>query len=105
MCFQVDVTKPLVTAILIGKVKQSVRYKGIQHLCFSCGRLGHYKENCPFTIRQDPHLKTTSTEIHGERASGSCNMHATDMARNMEGPTGSALDLVLEEEVEGAYRP
>ena len=29
MCVQVDVTKPLVTAILIGKVEQPVYYEGI----------------------------------------------------------------------------
>lgn len=51
LCIQVDVEKPLVTAILIGKREQSVYYEGIQKLCFGCGRLGHRCEACPYVIR------------------------------------------------------
>ena len=40
-CVQIDVTKPLVTGILIGKVEQLVLYEGIHRLCFDCGRVGH----------------------------------------------------------------
>lgn len=50
LCVQVDVTKPLMTAILIGKFEQPFCYEGIHHLCFSYGRMGHCRENCPFTI-------------------------------------------------------
>ena len=46
LCIQIDVDKPLVTAILIGKREQSVSYEGIQNLCFECGRLGHRREAC-----------------------------------------------------------
>ena len=40
-CVQIDVTKPLVTGILIGKVEQLVLYERIHRLCFDCGRVGH----------------------------------------------------------------
>ena len=50
ICVQVDVDKPLVTAVLIGKFEQVVCYEGLQRLCFSCGRIGHRKESCPYTI-------------------------------------------------------
>ena len=51
LCIQVDVTKPLVTVIKIGKLEQIVCYEGIQKLCFDCGRMGHKWENCPYSIR------------------------------------------------------
>jgi len=51
---QVDVEKPLVTAIRIGRREQQICYEGIYKLCFGCGRLGHRKEHCPHLIQQEP---------------------------------------------------
>ena len=51
ICVQIDVEKPLITALLIGNIEQPVIYEGIQKMCFSCGRIGHRKESCPQTIR------------------------------------------------------
>ena len=50
LCIQVDVGKPLTTALLIGGKEQPVCYKGIQRLCFSCGRIGYRRENCPYVV-------------------------------------------------------
>ena len=50
MCIQVDVKKLLINTILIGKFEQAVAYEGINKLCFSCGRIGHKKEFCPYTV-------------------------------------------------------
>ena len=41
LCVQVDVNKPLATAILIGKFEQPICYKGIHKLCLVYGRMGH----------------------------------------------------------------
>ena len=34
-------------------------YEGINTLCFSCGRIGHKVETCPYTIREQPKEKST----------------------------------------------
>ena len=50
LCVQVDLAKPLVRRVFIGRFEQEVLYKGISSLCFACGRLGHRKEACPYLV-------------------------------------------------------
>lgn len=52
LCILLDVTKLLINIVLIGRFEQSVVYEGLHKLCFSCGRIGHRKESCPFTIKK-----------------------------------------------------
>ena len=52
LCIQLDVTKPLINTILIGRFEQPVVYEGLHKLCFSCGRIGHKVEACPLTIKK-----------------------------------------------------
>ena len=51
-CIQLDITKPLINIVLIGRFEQSVVYEGIHSLCFSCRRIGHRKKACPLTIKK-----------------------------------------------------
>ena len=37
ICVQVDVEKPLATAIMIGRLEQLICYEGIHKMCFGCG--------------------------------------------------------------------
>nr|POE59598.1 hypothetical protein CFP56_15800 [Quercus suber] len=52
LCVQVNIDKPLVNSIMIGKVFQLVQYESINMLCFACGHMGHRKEFCPDVIRK-----------------------------------------------------
>lgn len=54
LCVQVDVDKPLVTNILIGAIHQPVNYEGVHRPCFSCGRIGDWKEACLYTLQSFP---------------------------------------------------
>lgn len=48
ICVQVNLDSPLTRTIVIGKHSQHVLYEGLSTLCFSCGRIGHRKEACPY---------------------------------------------------------
>ena len=54
LCVQVNLDKPLVRKLYLSKLAQNVLYEGINTLCFSCGRIGHKIETCPYTIREQP---------------------------------------------------
>ena len=53
LCIQIDINKPLINTILIGRFEQPVTYEGVHRLCFSYGRIGHTVEACPYTVRRD----------------------------------------------------
>lgn len=38
--------------ILIGRFRHDILYEGIGALFFSCGRMGHWKNYCPYTVRE-----------------------------------------------------
>ena len=52
LCVQIDINWPLINTILIGCFEQVVTYESIQRLCFSCGRVRHKVETCPYTIQK-----------------------------------------------------
>nr|POE88871.1 uncharacterized protein CFP56_37406 [Quercus suber] len=52
LCIQVNLDKPLIRIVYIGKIAQSILYEGISSLCFSCGRIGHKIETCPYTVKE-----------------------------------------------------
>ena len=74
MCIQIDINKPLIDTILIGRFEQAVIYEGIQKLCFSCGRVGHLKEACPYTVRKNK-VSVDMAATSPVENDGSCNGH------------------------------
>ena len=41
LCIQIDLDKPLIKSIRIGRLVQQVKYEVISSFCFCCGRLSH----------------------------------------------------------------
>ncbi|KAK9996394.1 hypothetical protein SO802_021080 [Lithocarpus litseifolius] len=62
LCVQVDINKPLINSILISHFEQVVTYEGIHKLCFSCDRIGHKIEACPYTIRKEKESQAPAKE-------------------------------------------
>ncbi|XP_075667006.1 uncharacterized protein LOC142636591 [Castanea sativa] len=66
---QVDIDRPLVMTVCISKRHQNVVCEGHHKLCFLCGRIGHRKENCQYTIRPPsplPNVNNTEKIINKE---------------------------------------
>ena len=105
LCIQVDVNKPLATAILIGKFEQPICYEGIHKLCFVCGRVGHTQECCSQVVRQDLPTKKAETVAEGEREVGSRNERVADSDKPDQGPTESVLANEQMGDTDGRYGP
>ena len=109
LCVQVDVEKPLATAIMIGRLEQQICYEGIHKMCFGCGRIGHRKEQCPHIIRQDPPVSEVGEKKSGDTAAKSCSAHDSDIARSGVGTSSDVASAghCAEQDVvhEGVYGP
>ena len=101
LCIQIDINKPLVNHILIGRLEQAVYYEGIQSLCFSCGRLGHKVEACPYTIRKGKEKEAPNEEVLPRRGDPPHEAHVGHRAQS----NNTMADVGETKEVDGQYRP
>jgi len=103
LCVQIDVNKPLITTILIGKFEQLVCYEGIQKLCFGCSRVGHRKDICLYTIHQESPPRRVEKMTEGSVDSSPCDLHASDRVEKGQGSNESVNVSVNEEATKGTY--
>lgn len=96
LCIQIDVTKPLVTTIRIGKFEQPMCYEDIQKLCFNCGRMGHKRENCPYSIRRVATSKEAERVEPKEGNTQSRSSRGYDATKAGEGPNEVVHENVQE---------
>lgn len=93
LCIQIDINKPLINTVLIGRFEQQVTYEGIHKLCFSCGRVDHRKEVCPYTIRNPKSPEKGVNDEHENQSVNPHAMHATDKTNTGSDTTeGSGAD-------------
>ena len=101
LCIQIDVSKPLVDTILIGRFEQPVMYEGIHKLCFTCGRVGNKVETCLYTIQRGNDVGTPAEDGQNGVASNSRDKHE-DQRPNTDCNTTNGMEEV---ECEGQYGP
>jgi hypothetical protein len=73
LCLQLDLDKPLIRTVRVGKLKLAVVYEGIGLLCFKCGKLGHKQEWCPAGGTAEssvPHESAPATSTPEENSNG-----------------------------------
>ena len=52
LCLQVNLDEPIVKTIRVSRIRQIVQYEGISSLCFSCGKVRHKVEGCPYKVQR-----------------------------------------------------
>ncbi|KAL4367762.1 hypothetical protein GQ457_05G027470 [Hibiscus cannabinus] len=50
----VDLSKPLVSSIIIDGKRQKIEYEGLPMICYHCGRYGHLEERCLAPVEEPP---------------------------------------------------
>nr|POF03716.1 uncharacterized protein CFP56_06636 [Quercus suber] len=90
LCVQVNLDKPLEKSIYLGKLKQVIQYEGIGTLCFECGRIGHYREVCPFVVREYSNntQESPANKGHEEQSNGADNAEVEKNLRSQQDDFG-----------------
>nr|POE67482.1 uncharacterized protein CFP56_51153 [Quercus suber] len=68
LCVQVNFDESIVKLVKVGGIDQPVRYEGISSLYFSCDRVGHKAEGCPYKTRLLEKSAMAETRDEGPRS-------------------------------------
>ncbi|KAI9106770.1 hypothetical protein K1719_022298 [Acacia pycnantha] len=49
ICVEIDLKQPLLPTYMLFGEERSIIYEGLHHVCFTCGKYGHQKNECPLT--------------------------------------------------------
>ncbi|GKV49251.1 hypothetical protein SLEP1_g56012 [Rubroshorea leprosula] len=109
VCAQVDLGMKLVHSVRIGKKFQKVVYEGVDALCFSCGRIGHRRNQClsvhhKATSSQSINIKD-SRQCQSSDENGSDNRLHSDSHIPSPSTSEDSMDLQLSDRVLDQYEP
>lgn len=64
VCVEIDLSQPLEPSVAIGKYDYSIEYEHIHLICFSCGRVGHRKENCSSSSESEKREEASNLTVN-----------------------------------------
>ncbi|KAL7192062.1 hypothetical protein ACSBR2_024000 [Camellia fascicularis] len=87
VCIEMDLRKPFISHLTIGRYHYIVEYEHLHLLCFSCGHVGHRKEKCfEFSVMQPEKTIQNVTVSRSETDNGPGTSKPT-RPKNKEIPT------------------
>ncbi|KAM1974363.1 hypothetical protein ACFX15_039269 [Malus domestica] len=89
ICVEIDVTKPLEAFIQINDRWYNLEYEGMPKICFGCGRYGHKRESCPWSV--DPMAEKVDG---GENESNMMNMDEPIVKAAQSSDDGSRFSVL-----------
>ncbi|KAE8684360.1 hypothetical protein F3Y22_tig00111132pilonHSYRG00122 [Hibiscus syriacus] len=59
ICVEIDLRKPLLSNVRLGKFTFNIEYEGLHMICFKCGMVGHKEDQCPIRHLENVQQETT----------------------------------------------
>lgn len=77
LAVQIDLFEPLVSDFILDGNVQIVEYENLPNICFSCGKYGHKKDECPDGVE----LGNSSAKISHSSTVGQLYKEPTNMEK------------------------
>ena len=78
VCVEIDLQNLLSSRVIVRDMALNVEYESLNLICFQCGRYGHRREECPWTIREKDSLEENNQMAMEEDQAQNSNPEKTE---------------------------